>query len=415
MNHSAVPVARTGNQWSIVVFGFLCLAFSYSVRSAFSLVIPMLETDYGWTRTSVSSIFSVALVVMAIVSPIAGRMVDKYEPKFVLFIGTGAMGVGCFLASVTDQWWLVMIGFGGISAVGFGLVAPHVLSTAIEQRFNSHQGIAISVSTSGSTAGQFVLVPIVALMVTVVSWQSSFVVIGLACILMAFAIHRYFPSALTSGKRVEGSGDDNTDWMEDIALLARFPAFHILLWSYVICGYTTSGIIETHFLPFASFCGVPPVASATAFGILSVANMIGMIFVGWLTGHVNGAFLLAGIYAIRVTSFLLLMDVRVEYETLVMFSVVFGLVDYSTFPVTARLVAIHVKRRVVGLAMGLILGAHQLGGAVGAYAGGYMYEKYLQYDWVWMSSIWVTIVACLLVLPLAKGVRNGNGGLDVVK
>ena len=61
------------------------------------------------------------------------------------------------------------------------------------------------------------------------------------------------------------------------------PAFHILFWSFLACGFTTTGVIETHFLPYAALCGFPPLPSAAAYGVLSAVNLLGMIVAGWLT------------------------------------------------------------------------------------------------------------------------------------
>src|SRR3546814_19677156 len=72
-----------------------------------------------------------------------------------------------------------------------------------------------------------------------------------------------------------------------MVLLARSPAFHAIFWSYTICGFTTSGVIETHLMPYAALCGFPPVPSATAYGLLSGVNLIGMIVAGWLSDRVH--------------------------------------------------------------------------------------------------------------------------------
>ena len=163
----------------------------------------------------------------------------------------------------------------------------------------------------------------------------------------------------------------------DLAKLAVSPAFYLLFFSYLICGYTTSGVIETHLLPYASFCGFAPLPSATAYGVLSAVNLIGMIGVGWLTDRMNRPLLLGIIYLIRGLTFWLLLNVGTSYETLILFAVVFGVVDYSTVPVTTSLVASHLGLRIVGLVMGLLTAGHQLGAAAGAALGGYFFENKL--------------------------------------
>jgi len=186
----------------------------------------------------------------------------------------------------------------------------------------------------------------------------------------------------------------------DVGYLARRPAFHALFWSFLLCGYTTTGIIETHLIPFAAFCGFPPLPSATAYGILSAVNLVGMIAAGWLADRVNRPLLLGGIYMVRGATFLILLNVGASYEVLLAFAVMFGVVDYATVPVTASLVASHLGLERMGLAMGLISAGHAVGGALGAFVGGYVFDSTATYVLVWWSGVWLAILAGLMILPL---------------
>src|SRR3546814_92676 len=166
-----------------------------------------------------------------------------------------------------------------------------------------------------------------------------------------------------------------SDWSSDVfssdltaggrkmVLLARSPAFHAIFWSYTICGFTTSGVIETHLMPYAALCGFPPVPSATAYGLLSGVNLIGMIVAGWLSDRVHRPRLLAAIYLIRAASFILLIFVADSLPMLIAFAIMFGLIDYSTVPVTVSYVASRMGVGVVGVSMGLLSAGHAVGGA----------------------------------------------------
>src|SRR3546814_16155762 len=134
-----------------------------------------------------------------------------------------------------------------------------------------------------------------------------------------------------------------SDWSSDVfssdltaggrkmVLLARSPAFHAIFWSYTICGFTTSGVIETHLMPYAALCGFPPVPSATAYGLLSGVNLIGMIVAGWLSERVHRPRLLAAIYLIRGASFILLIFVADRLPIIIAFSLLFGQTGRATY------------------------------------------------------------------------------------
>lgn len=386
--------------WLIVALSFLALAFAYSARAAFGLVMPLLEQELGWSRSFTSGTAAFALITMAVLAPLGGRLVDRQGARAVILIGLGMLAAGCFLIAATSSALAFFVAFGGIAAVGFGLVATHVVSAAVEQDFETNRGLATGIATSGSTGGQFLVVPLLALLLTSQSWRSAFIALGIATVVMMICVVRWFPAGTGSHRGGPSAGVQSSGFITDTVSIIRMPAFQILFWSYFICGYTTSGVIETHFLPYASFCGFGPVPSATAYGLLSAVNLVGMIAAGWLTDRMNRPLLLGGIYLIRGLTFIILVHVGVSLETLFLFAVLFGLVDYSTVPVTASLVASHIGVRVMGLAFGLISAGHQIGAAIGAYFGGVLFDLYARYDWVWWSSLWLAVIAGLMVLVL---------------
>jgi MFS family permease len=384
----------------VILLGFVALALAFSARAAVGLMMPIWEGELGWSRGFISGGVAMALIVMAILAPLAGRLVDRQGSRNSLVIGLLALAAGCALIPLNDSKLWFVIAFCGLSALGFGLVATHVVSTAVEQQLTRNQGLGIGIATSGSTAGQFVIVPIIAVMLTAIDWRWSYLALSVACAGLAAAVYWLLPRRTEPKEQAVTAAISRAGLGTDLLLILKNPTFHLLFWSYLICGYTTSGVIETHFLPYASLCGFGPVPSATAYGLLSAINLVGMILAGWLTDRMNRPLLLAAIYVIRGLTFVVLVNVGADYETLLLFSVVFGLVDYSTVPVTASLVASHIGLRVMGLAFGLISAGHQIGGALGAYLGGYLFDLYAQYAWIWWSSFALAIFAGLMVLAI---------------
>lgn len=397
---STAAAARPLQPVLIISFGFTALAIVCAARAAVGLMMPVWEAELGWSRSFISGGIAVALIMMALLAPFAGRLVDRQGSRNVLVAGLLILAAGCAMLAVTNSSWVFIIALCGLSGIGFGLVATHVVSTAVEQQMDRNQGLGIGIATSGSTAGQFLILPLVAVMMTTLSWRWSYVALALLSIALAAAIFWLLPRA--TPKTVAQAAVRKIDIRADLGLVLRKPAFHILFWSYFICGYTTSGVIEVHFIPYASFCGFTPVASATAFGVLSAASGLGMIFAGWLTDRMNRPLLLGMIYLLRAVTFVLLVYVGADYQMLLLFSVLFGIVDYSTVPVTASLVASHIGLRVMGLAFGLISAGHQIGGALGAYMGGYLFDLQAQYAWVWWSSLALAVLAGLMCFTIRE-------------
>jgi predicted MFS family arabinose efflux permease len=170
----------------------------------------------------------------------------------------------------------------------------------------------------------------------------------------------------------------------------------------LICGFTSIGVIETHFVPYAVLCGFSPTTSANAFGFLSVLNLAGILLAGWLADRMNRVLLLAGIYAARGLTFLLLLGVADNTALLFAFSGVYGLFDYASVPVVASLIASHLGMRVMGFSMGLIAMAHQLGAAAGAIGGGVVFDLYNSYTGLWVMSFVLALVAALLSMGIGR-------------
>ena len=185
-----------------------------------------------------------------------------------------------------------------------------------------------------------------------------------------------------------------------LKFLLTKPTFHILYWSFFICGITTTGAIETHFLPYAAFRGFPPVLASGIYGLTMAINLGGMFLSGYLTDRMNRPLLLGTIYLVRSLSFIVLMFVGTSYEMMLLFAIIYGIFDYSTVPPTASLVASHLGLKIMGLAMGLIFGGHALGGALGAFLGGYLFDVFARYSEMWWMAFGTAVLAGLMVFML---------------
>jgi predicted MFS family arabinose efflux permease len=391
--------------WLIPAFGFLALSVSFSARAALSLAMPI-WAQAGWSLGFSSLTSALALIVMAVVAPCAGNMLDRQGPKRILICGLVAIAAGMAIISVSQQSWMLVPGFSLIGAIGFGLVAQHVVATAIAQSTMSHRGFATGIATSGSTAGQLLLVPLLAAVMQASNWRLGFLALAMSSLLLAVAIAVMLRRQPGTTARTTPSGAA-PDLLPHVQALFRQPVFHALFWSFTLCGFTTTGAIETHLLPYAAWCGLPPLPSAAAYGILSGVNLLGMILVGWLTDRINRPVLLGSIYILRSLCFILLLVSNPDLKTLIIFAVAFGLVDYATVPVTASLVASHLGLRVMGLAMGLIAAGHALGGAIGAFVGGRLIDAFGNYNLLWWSSLALALLAGMMVL-LRSEKANGS-------
>jgi MFS family permease len=398
---------RSSQDWLVVLVGFVALAVSFSARGALSIAMPTLNAEFAWSRSFLSSIAGAALLVMAVVAPFAGNAVDRHGPRKLLLSGLTILGLGMLsitLISSSTQTWVLFVSFSLVGGLGFGVIAQHVVATSIATRFAEKRGLAIGIGTAGSTAGQVLLIPFLAAAMVAGSWRFGFATLGILslvlCPLILLLVRDKSRRTLPDQADMRNATIHDCSVTYRLRLMACSKKFHLLFWSYFICGFTTSGVIETHFLPYASFCGFGPVPSATAYGVLSGVNLIGMIGAGWLSDRVNRPVLLAIIYGARLLCFVLLLYVDLSYSRLLTFSILFGLFDYSTVPVTAALLARGNGMRTLGLSMGMLSAGHAIGGALGALAGGVIFDATGQYTTLWYVSIFLALVAALMAIAV---------------
>jgi MFS family permease len=125
--------------WLLVCLAFLALAIAFSARAALGLVMPLWDSELGWSRSFISSVAAAALIVAACVAPFTGRLVDRSGPRLALTLGLAVLSAGSFLVAVSGSRIVFLVAFGFVSALGFGIVATHVVSTAVAQTFRHNQ------------------------------------------------------------------------------------------------------------------------------------------------------------------------------------------------------------------------------------------------------------------------------------
>ena len=393
--------------WLVVAVLFTVLTLVMSARSALGLLIPEWEKEFAWDRTFISTGGSVMLTVMAIGSPVAGMALDRYGARtiFVMAILVTAVAV-CLTAGMWEDWHFIAA-FGLIGGIGFSIVSAPLIGATVALYFDARRGLATGIATSGATGGQLVLMPLLAVGLGTIGWRASFLAVGLllaaTALLTWTLIRREAPESRMRGPQADAG---NTVWTQ-LGYLMRDRTFWLLGIGYIVCGFTTIGAIRIHFLPYAAACGFPPIESATAFGVLATTSAMGIIGFGAAADKFHRPALLAAIYFLRALCFILLMFIPGDSALLFIFAALFGLFDFATFPVVANIVGTHMGLRIMGLTMGLLFSLHSVGGALGSFAGGWVFDLFAQYDWMWLASFALALLAAFLSILVHEPHRTG--------
>lgn len=354
------------------------------------------QRELAWPRSVVSAAATLALVVMALGGVYFGIAVRRFGAALLLSVGLTLMGVGLICTAYIRESLPFIFTFGVVAGAGFGLLAPAALATAVAMFFNERRGLATGIAISGCTVGPMLALPLAAEGIASEGWRWTFLVFGLTCLILVPAVALGLRAAgLPTSEAVAKSPSGDS-------LLAAFGSktFHLVFWGFLICGFTTLGAVETHFLPYAELCGFSSATAAKSYSVLSIFNLAGVILAGWLADRFSPAKLLAGIYFVRALSFLLLNHIDGEPIFLLLFSATFGLIDYATTPIVASLVATRLGVHMMGPAMGVMAMGHQFGSALGALGGGVIYDAFKSYFELWNLAFLLAIVAALMSLAI---------------
>ena len=382
------------NGWIVVATCFVALAFTFGARSSVSMVLPFWQSELGWTGAQSAKGASLVLVMMAVGSPVAGNLMDRYgaRPVFATGLMALALGIGgTAFATEPVQYYLL---FGLVGGTGWAAVSLPLVTAAVSRYFARKRGLAIGLAVSGASGGQLPVLSLLGFMIASVGWRNSYLMLGAAMAALSLLVILRFrpppenaPAPLSAAAAGDGSLPDR------LKFLFRERTFLLLLAAFTLCGFTTAGIIDVYFIPYALTCGFTLVEGSAAYGIHGLGNLAGVILFSWMADHVHRPRLLAGLFFCRAVAFLVLLFIAADISVLFLFAAVFGILNFATFPVIANIVATHIGLRVVGLTLGLLFGGHSLGAAVGVVLGGRIFDLTARYDELWWIAIALAALA----------------------
>lgn len=360
--------------WVVVGVMFFAQAVALGVRGTIGLLVNPWEAEFGWDRAAVSLTASLGFVVYGLAQAFSGRWADRTGPRVIFATSIALLGVGTMAVSSIVTLWQAYAIFGVLIMLGIGGASSPTSAVAVARWFTARRGLALGIVGAGSAAGQFVLVPVMATLIGSLGWRAAFLWLGVGILAVALPIIvlllRDDPSQ--GAGRASAAASDVGSPMP-MAEILRHANFWWLALSFFVCGVTTSGLIDTHFIPYAQDHHVAAVTAATAFGLLSLVNMVFTTLSGAVSDRLGYTRLLGWIYAGRAVTLVFLVFAR-DPASLFVFAVAFGIVDFSTVAPTTALSTVIFGRRSAGTVFGLVALSHQIGSALGSYAGGLVHD-----------------------------------------
>lgn len=315
-----------------------------------------------------------------------------------------------FTYLVTSPWQLFIL-YGIIVSLGVG-GASNVASTVIVTNwFNEKRGLAFGIMEAGFGAGQMLLVPGSLMLIHWFNWQVTVIVLGLFLAVIVFPIVilllRNHPSEKnvqpiggTQGGEIKEEPDAQPKMIPYKAVFLK-RTFWFLVLPFFICGFTTTGLMDTHLIPFSHDHGFSTEVTSAAVSLLAGFNIIGILISGVVADRWSSRKILCFLYAVRALSLVILLSSH-NSVLLLCFAVLFGLVDFATVAPTQMLATQYFRQYSVGFILGWLFLSHQLGSALGAYLPGVWYSQTGNYNLSFYLSIVILAAASILNILLPE-------------
>ena len=396
-NDAPHKTARTA-LWLVLLAAAGTFALTMGTRQTMGLFLSPLNTSTGLGLASISLAFAFGQLWWGLTQPFAGAMADKVGAGRVLFVGALLVALGTFITPYMTTTWGLILAIGVLSAGGAGMAGPAVLMAATTRLIApERRGLATGIVNAGGSFGQFIMAPIAAALMVGIGWASAMQVMGLIVLLAlpaAFLLKGNSLQAALAGQKVKGT-------REAIREALRNRSYVLLGMGFFVCGFHVA-FLATHLPGVIASCGLPTQWAGWSLAMIGLFNIVGSVTMGWAVGRWRMKSLLSLVYATRALAVLVFLLAPKTGPVMLVFAAVMGLTFLSTVPPTAGLVAKFFGPANMATLFGIVMLTHQVGGFLGAWLGGKVFEATGAYDWVWYIDIVLAVGAALIHLPIRE-------------
>jgi predicted MFS family arabinose efflux permease len=387
--------------WLVLLAAAGTFALTMGTRQTMGFFLSPLNTATGLGVGSISLAFAMGQLCWGLTQPFAGAFADRIGAGRVLFVGISLVALGTVITPWMSTTWGLILAIGVLSAGGAGMAGPSVLMAATTRLMPAERrGMATGIVNAGGSFGQFLMAPLAAALTLGLGWVGALQALGLIVLLALPAAWVLRGPGAAAGAGA-GTAPVVLPAREAIARALRNPSYLMLSAGFFVCGFHVA-FLATHLPGVIAACGLPAPVGAWALGVIGLFNIVGSLAMGWAVGRWRMKSLLSLVYASRALAVLVFLVAPKTEAVVLTFAAVMGLTFLSTVPPTVGLVAKFFGTGNMAMLFGLVMLSHQVGGFLGAWLGGRIFEITGAYDWVWYIDIVLAMGAALIHLPIRE-------------
>jgi MFS family permease len=412
------PLSSAGWRWDswrtpavVLICGCLISMIGFGPRSTLGFFLTPMSHDQGWGREVFALSVAIQTLLYGAAQPFSGAIADRFGTVRVIIAGTVLYAAGIFMmahAATPETLFLssgVLIGFG-LSGCSFNLV----ISSFGKLLPESWRSLAFGAGTASGSFGQFLFSPLAVGLIDTLGWRTTLEVFAgllLLIVPLAFAIATQRSDApqtsLRSLRTAEAAPSETQiqNYKQALAEALGHRSYILLVLGFFTCGFQL-GFVTLHLPSYLIDRGLSAEVGGWTLGVIGLFNIVGAMTSGWLGGRMPKRYILAVIYFARALAVVFLITLPASPAVALIYGAATGLLWLSSVPPTAGLVAVMFGTRWMAMLFGIAFFSHQVGGFLGVYLGGLLYERTGSYDIVWWLGVLFGVLSALINLPIVE-------------
>jgi len=383
----------------IIACGCAIALLSFGPRSSVGFFIKPMGQEFAWGRDVFSLAIAVQNLLWGLGQPLAGAIADRFGLLRVMIVGALLYAGGLLLMRYSATPLSLNLGAGvlvglALSGCSFNLVLSAFSKLLPVER----RGLALGAGTAAGSFGQFVFAPFGVALIDNFGWQTALMVFaGLMLLIIPLSLAIATPAAepATAGSASQQS------FKTALAEAFGHRSYVLLVLGFFTCGFQLA-FITVHLPPFLADRGISAQTGGWVIAAIGLFNMIGSLSVGWLQNFMPKRYILSAIYFTRALATVAFISFPITPVTAILFGAISGLTWLSTVPPTSALVALMFGTRWFATLYGFAFVSHQVGGFLGVWLGGIVFESFGSYTPVWWLSIMFGVLSALINLPIVE-------------
>jgi len=381
---------------AIIAAGCTIAMITFGTRSTMGLFTLPATADMGWSRETYGLAMALQNLIWGFTQPLAGGLADRYGSTRVLVAGAAIYATGLVGMSFASSEGALFLTAGLLMGAGIGTASFGVVMAAFGRAVpQEKRSFVFGIATAASSFGQFVFAPLGQAFISSFGWQTALIYLAglvLFVVPLAFAV---------TGRSEQTAGQADLPFMEAIARAWGHGSYRLLVIGFFVCGFHLA-FVTVHMPAYLVQCGLSPEAGAISIGIIGLFNIAGSLGAGYLGGILPKQLLLAAIYLARAVSTALFLLFPVTEATAYVYAAALGMLWLATVPPTAGLVSLFFGARYMGMLYGLAFLSHQVGGFLGVWLGGAVFDQTGSYALVWYLGILLGLGSAAIHLPIRE-------------